>query len=107
MPYRFVPLLPTGIPNHNYTLKKRYYQPGISEVPLFDHNICLITRRGKSLIEWAERNNGILNVKEAKGSLVAAGLIKPGKRVGSIAYGTIAHMDCWEKVDKGVYKLLH
>lgn len=61
---------------------------------LFDHNISLIKRRGKALIEWAERNNGILNVKEAKRSLVATGLTKTGKGVGCIAYGTIANMDC-------------
>jgi hypothetical protein len=54
------------------------------------------------LIEWAERHNGILVVKEAKRALLAAGLIKPGKGVGWMTYGTIANMDCWEKIEPGV-----
>jgi len=79
----------------------------LPETPLFDHKLSLTKRRGRALIEWAERNNGILVVREAKQSLVAAGLIKPGKGVGWIAYGTIANMDCWERIKPGVYKLIH
>lgn len=85
---------------------KEHGIPELPEAPLFDHNVSLTRRRGKALIEWAERNKGILVVKEAKRSLVAAGLIKPGKGVGWIAYGTIANMDCWEKIEPGVYRLL-
>jgi hypothetical protein len=80
--------------------------PELPQAPLLEHNLSLTKRRGNALIEWAERNKGILVVKEAKRSLVAAGLIKPGRGVGWITYGTIANMDCWEKIKPGVYKLL-
>ena len=85
---------------------KEHGIPEFQETPLLDHNLSLTKRREKALIEWTERNNDILRPKEAKHALVAAGLIKPGKGAAWIIYGTIANMDCWEKLEPGVYKLL-
>lgn len=85
---------------------KEHDIPELPETPLLNYKLSLTKRREKALIEWTERNNNILRPKEAKHALVAAGLIKPGKGAGWIVYGTIANMDCWEKLDPGVYKLL-
>lgn len=65
----------------------------------------LTKRRGAALVEWARNNNDILLPKEAKKALIAAGLLKAGKGAGWIVYGTIASMDCWEKIEPGKYRL--
>lgn len=93
---------------HTYQLYKKEH--GILELPkapLFEHGLSLTKRRQQALIEWAERNNGILIPKEAKKALIAAGLIKAGKGAGWIVYGTIANMECWEKIEPGKYRLQH
>lgn len=66
----------------------------------------LTKRRGAALVTWAKAHNGILRPKEAKKALVAAGLIKPGPGAGWIIYGTLPGMECWEKLEPGVYKLI-
>ena len=84
---------------------KEHGIPELPQAPLLDHKLSLTKRREKALIEWAERNNNTLIPKEAKHALIAAGLVKPGKGAGWIVYGTIANMDCWEKLDPGKYRL--
>ena len=79
--------------------------PTISPAPLLEHGLTLTKRRERALIQWAEGNQNILIPKEAKKALIAAGLIKPGKGAGWIVYGTISNMDCWQKLQPGVYRL--
>jgi len=91
-----------------HTLKlfmKEHGIPELPQIPLLEHGLSLTKRRGRALIEWAERNGGILVPKQAKQALIAAGLIKPGKGAGWILYGTLNNMDCWEKIEPGKYRL--
>ncbi|MBI4234382.1 MAG: hypothetical protein HY686_08075 [Chloroflexi bacterium] len=91
---------------HTYTLhKKEMGIPDLAQAPLLEHGLSLTKRRAQALIQWAERNNGILIPKEAKKALIAAGLLRAGKGAGWIVYGTITNMDCWEKIQPGKYRL--
>lgn len=85
---------------------KEHGIPDLTQAPLLEHGLSLTKRRGLALIEWAERNNGILIPKEAKSALIAAGLVRPGKGAGWIVYSTINNMECWEKIEPGKYRLL-
>ena len=92
---------------HTYQLyRKEQGIPEIPQAPLFEHGLSLTKRRQQALIAWAERNNRMLIPKEAKKALIAAGLAKPGKSAGWILYGTIANMECWEKLKPGQYRLI-
>ena len=91
-----------------HTLKLAMKEHGVIELPeapLFEHGLSLTKKRGQALIQWAERNQGILIPKEAKQALIATGLLKPGKGAAWIVYGTINNMDCWEKIKPGKYRL--
>jgi hypothetical protein len=80
--------------------------PELPQAPLLDQGLSLTKRRERALVEWAERNSGLLVPKEAKKALIAAGLIQPGKGAGWIVYGTLANMDCWDKIRPGRYRLI-
>jgi hypothetical protein len=91
---------------HTYQLyKKEQGIPDLPPMPLFEQGLSLTKRRQQALIEWANGNKGTLIPKEAKKALIAAGLIRPGKGAGWIVYGTIANMECWEKLEPGKYRL--
>jgi len=79
----------------------------LSPAPLFEHGMSLTKKRGQALVQWAEKNNGILIPKEAKEALIAAGLVKAGKGAAWIVYGTLNNMECWDKIEPGKYRLLH
>jgi len=68
--------------------------------------LSLTKRREMALIQWAQKNNSNLVVKEAKRALMAGGLLPPGESARWIIYGRISNMECWEKVKPGVYHLM-
>jgi hypothetical protein len=65
--------------------------------------------KGKSqlsaMILIAQRNDGILNMVEAKRKLIQAGVAKNSKNTLSILYNVLGRSDRFEKVSPGVYRL--
>ena len=51
------------------------------------------------------RRNGVLNMAEARRTLLLAGLVRNAKNAGSILYTVMARSERFEKVSPGVYKL--
>ncbi len=82
---------------------KEHGIPELSPAPLLEHGLSLSKRREQALIQWAERNNGTLVIKDARRALEAAGLAKSSQTW--VIYGVIYDMDCWERIDRGKYRL--
>lgn len=86
---------------------KEHGIPEFSPAPLLEHGLSLTKKRQRALIEWAERNKGVLIPKTAKNTLIANGLLKSGRGASWIIYGTINNMECWEKIKPGMYQLVN